>query len=72
MAEHRHFKGATGCPICSKHDHANREPFGFDRDHQPVPAWWFECRRCGNPDEAQTYIAEWTPAGIHHMKGAAA
>lgn len=58
------------CPVCAGHDHTDHRPFGFDRDHQPIPAWWFTCPggNCGNPDEAQAFIHTWTPAGIEHMR----
>lgn len=61
----------AACPVCSRHVHDDTRPYGFDRDRQPVPAWWFTCPKCGH-DEAQVYVAEWTPAGIAHMKGTAA
>lgn len=52
------------CPICSLHDHTNRDPFGFDKDGQAIPAWWFVCPRCGNDGEAAVYVHLWTKAGM--------
>lgn len=51
------------CPICSKHDHSDKRPFGYDNDMQPVPGWWFNCPRCGTA-ESQVHVNRWTADGI--------
>ena len=58
------------CPVCAGHDHTDHRPFGFDHDSQPIPAWWFTCpgTNCGNADEAQAFIARWTPDGLAWMR----
>jgi hypothetical protein len=58
-----HSRHPDGCPVCSKHDHSDRDPFGYDRDNQPVPAWWFTCPRCGTY-ESQEHVKHWTKAGM--------
>lgn len=58
-----HAARVEHCPVCSTHDHSNRAAFGFDRDGQPVPAWWFSCPRCGTA-ESQDHIHRWTEAGM--------
>lgn len=55
------------CPVCSKHDHTDREPFGYGRDRQPIPAWWFTCPDCGTA-ESQLHCHTWTKAGIAWIK----
>lgn len=51
------------CPVCKLHDHTAVDPFGFDRDGQPVPGWWFCCPRCGTV-ESQEHVKHWTKAGM--------
>lgn len=55
------------CPICSKHNHLTVDPFGFDRDGQAVPGWWFNCPDCGT-SESQIHVVRWTKAGIEWMR----
>lgn len=55
------------CPVCSKHDHTNVDPFGFDRDKNPIPAWWFTCPNCGTA-ESQLHCHTWTKAGMAWIK----
>lgn len=62
-AGHNHHNGAASCPLCSRHDHQRTEPFGYDTDGQPVPAWWFTCGRCGTAD-SQIHVHRWTSIGI--------
>lgn len=51
------------CPVCSRHDHTNAEPYGYDKDRQPIPAWWFLCPIC-RTDDTPVYVHLWTKAGI--------
>lgn len=51
------------CPVHRRHDHTNTDPYAYDKDRQPVPAWWFTCPICGGPD-AVAYVHLWTKAGI--------
>lgn len=60
--------GRKRCPICSLHDHSITVPYGYDRDHQPIPGWWFTCPRCGDPEGAQLHIHKWTATGLNHMR----
>lgn len=57
----------AACPVCRLHDHSNDDPFGFDRDSQPVPAWWFCCPRCGTA-ESQVHVKHWTKDGMDWIK----
>lgn len=72
--EHAHLDEATkqrmrlaACPIHSKHDHADKRAFGFDRDRQPVPAWWFNCPRCGT-SESKVHLESMTSSGIAWLR----
>jgi Zn ribbon nucleic-acid-binding protein len=58
-----HRARVAHCPVCSAHDHSRVEAFGFDRDGQPVPGWWFCCPRCGTA-ESQDHVRRWTEAGM--------
>lgn len=49
------------------HDHTDRRDFCLDTDMQPVPAWWFNCPRCGTA-ESQVHAHRWTEAGIAWMR----
>lgn len=55
------------CPICSQHDHSDRRAFCLDRDMQEVPAYFFNCPRCGTA-ESQVHAHRWTEAGMAWIK----
>lgn len=43
------------------HDHTDTRPFGYDKDLQPIPAWWFNCPRCGTA-ESEVHLVRWNTA----------
>lgn len=64
---HNHRKGAAKCPACSKHDHSDKQPFAYDKDDQPIPAWWFNCPECGDAD-SQIHVHLWAKEGLEWMR----
>ena len=78
--------GKGECKTCGPCDHTDRTPFGrhtvtmtvTGRDgnpeqrafHEAVPAYFFTCPGCGDPQLAQHYISEWFRPGIAFMRSA--
>lgn len=79
----RHVRGGPGGCWCAGHDHSDTTPYAMTTSvqysdgptgrksvshHEPVPAWWFSCPRCGDPETAQHFASTWTPAGMAFMR----